>query len=179
MMKYIPVTVSVTWIVSSPAVLFTQQRYLPLSSKRAYLKKNLNKGHCYNLFQTLYFLSLWKKYCGIWSFSTHLEIDVINITPSLKREKLSFYGRKENNYENKKIHSKMKTILRCFLFAARVTSKHWKYDVWVRVCVFMCVCSKACTDELVRIFDIKCFAVSLDVNFLFKSIKFNYKLVSQ
>lgn len=33
--KYVPVTVKVTWIVSSPAVLFTQQRYLPLSSSLA------------------------------------------------------------------------------------------------------------------------------------------------
>lgn len=34
--KYAPVTVRVTWIVSSPAVLFTQHRYLPLSSSLAY-----------------------------------------------------------------------------------------------------------------------------------------------
>lgn len=48
--SYKPVTVSDTWMVSSPAVLLTQHRYLPLSSRRAC------NGNAINQWQSQYLL---------------------------------------------------------------------------------------------------------------------------
>lgn len=43
-----------TWIVSSPAVLFTQHKYLPLSSKRAYVLNEWTLDWGYNITLELY-----------------------------------------------------------------------------------------------------------------------------
>lgn len=48
--NYEPVTVNVTWMVSSPAVLLTQQRYFPLSSNLAYIEES----------EIVRFVEMWK-----------------------------------------------------------------------------------------------------------------------
>lgn len=184
-MKYKPVTVSVTWIVSSPAVLFTQQRYFPLSSKRAYQtivdwgKKtkvpfSMQK---LKLIRMLSFVEKWfsaefaNSQCTLTSLTT--TIIASTIPPTTRVWKFEWWEATKQQLQQ--LYRKMRSMEngKCFCsLQMKVKSKHKTYKMWVgesSVCMYSwtsllcCVCKIICSQPRCQL--------------LFKSVEFNYKLL--